>query len=83
MDMTNLKSALVSVGIAIVLAVAGYVIVLGDVFKIEWHTLVNVGVLAGLVAVVSLIKSSGTNEATGKFLNIIQVKKPEDPVLKG
>ena len=55
-NITSLKSALFSVCIAIVLALAGYVIGLGDVFKIDWHAFVNVGVMAGLGGVGCLIK---------------------------
>jgi len=71
-NITSLKSALFSVCIAIVLALAGYVIGLGDVFKIDWHAFVNVGVMAGLVGIVSLIKSWMTN-SEGKALGV-QVK---------
>ncbi len=73
MDFTNIKSALVSVGLAVVLATAGYIISLGDVFKIEIHTFINVAVMAALVGVVSLVKSYMTDE-NGKFAGVTQIK---------
>lgn len=69
----NVKSALVSVVLAVILATAGYVIGLGDVFKIETHALVNVAVMAGLVGIVSLIKSYLT-DSNGKFVGTTQIK---------
>ncbi len=72
MNLTSIKSALFSVGIAVVLAVAGYIIGLGDIFKIDWHAFINVGVMAGLVGIVSLAKSSMTN-SDGKAFGV-QVK---------
>lgn len=70
--MLNLKSALVSGVIMGVLAMATYIVGLGDVFKIDVHSLVNVGALAVLTAVVSLIKSYLTT-SDGAFLGV-QIK---------
>lgn len=56
------KSALVSAGIAAVLSVAGYVVGVGDVFKLDPHALINAGVLSALTAIVSLIKSAITTD---------------------
>lgn len=75
MDTVNLKSALVSVVLAVVISMGGYIIGVGDVFKLDWHALVNSGVLAGVVGIVSLAKSYGTT-SSGKFLGIVQVKDP-------
>lgn len=68
-----LKSALVSTVLMAVLAMAMYVLNLGDVFKIEVHSLVNVGVMALLTGVVSLIKSLLT-DSEGKFVGKMKVK---------
>lgn len=71
-NLTSLKSALVSVLLAMVISTGGYVIGVGDVFKLDWQALVNTGVLSGVVGIVSLAKSYGTNNK-GKFMGI-QVK---------
>jgi hypothetical protein len=70
---SNIKSALVSGVITGVLAIAGYIIGLGDVFAIDIHSLVNVGALAVLTTVVSLVKSWLTTDA-GKFVGAVEIK---------
>ena len=57
MNFTNIKSALVSGVIAGILGIAGYIISVGDVFKLDVHSIVNVGILAFLTTIVSLIKT--------------------------
>lgn len=74
--LTQVKSALVSAGIAAVLGVAGYILSVGDIFQIDIRGLSNVAVLSFLTAfvtVVSLIKSAGTTRA-GTFAGV-QIKK--------
>ena len=74
--LTQIKSALVSAGIAAVLGVAGYILSVGDIFLIDIRGLSNVAVLSFLTAfvtVVSLIKSAGTTRA-GNFAGAIKVK---------
>lgn len=56
----NIKSALLSAALAAVVAIAGYIVVVGDVFKLDFHALINAGVLSALTALVSLIKSWST-----------------------
>lgn len=72
MSLTNVKSALFSVALAMIIAVGGYIIGVGDVFKLNWHALINAGMLSGIVGIVSLAKSAMTNN-DGKALGI-QVK---------
>lgn len=69
----GVKSALVSVGLMAVLGVAGYIIGLGDVFAIDLKALVNVGVMALLTGVVSLIKNFLTSDS-GKFAGLTKVE---------
>lgn len=69
MNKTNLKSALVSFAIAGVLAGAMYILQVGDIFALDVKQLINVVTIAILVAVVSLLKSLGT-DANGKFAGI-------------
>lgn len=69
----NVKSALVSALITAILAMASYIIGVGDIFHLDSHSLVNIGVLAALTTVVSLIKSFLTNE-NGTFVGSVQVK---------
>ena len=71
--LTNLKSALVSGVITGVLGVAGYIIGVGDIFKLDVHTLVNVGALAALTTIVSLVKSFLTTPA-GNFAGVVVVR---------
>jgi len=56
----HLKSALMSGATMAVLAMAGYVIGIGDVFALDPRALINVCVMAFLTSAVSLIKSSMT-----------------------
>ncbi len=69
MNWTNIKSALVSFVISGVLAGALYVLQVGNVFALDIHKLINVVAIAVLVALVSLIKSSGT-QSDGTFAGI-------------
>lgn len=59
---TSIKSALVSGVITGILGIAGYIIGVGDIFKLDVHTLLNVGALAALTTVVSLIKAGLTTD---------------------
>ncbi len=59
---TSLKSALVSTVLMAVITVAGYIIGLGDIWKIDVHTLINLGVVSLLTGLVSLIKNYLTTE---------------------
>lgn len=70
---TNIKSALVSALITAILAIAGYIIGVGDVFAIDVHALVNVGALSALTAVVSVIKSFLTTNG-GNFVGAVSIK---------
>ena len=69
---TNIVNALVTVVLTGVLAVAVYIVGLGDIFKIDSHTLINIGVLSILNGVISLIKNFLTTEK-GKFLGVAKV----------
>lgn len=73
MNLTNVKSALVSALITAVLAGAGYIIGVGNVFTIDVHALVNVLSLSALTALVSLLKALGTTPS-GSFIGVVQVK---------
>lgn len=57
-----------TLAIAIVLAVGGYIVSVGDLWQLDVHTLVNVAFMAGFSTLVTFIKLMGTNEDTGKFL---------------
>jgi len=60
MTYTNIKSAFVSGIITGILGMAGYIIGVGDIFKIDVHTILNVGAISALTVIVSLIKASLT-----------------------
>jgi hypothetical protein len=66
MNITDVKSGLVSGVIAAVLAVALLVIQNGSVFNLDWHAIVNVAVIAFLA---SLVKVLGTS-ANGTFAGV-------------
>ncbi len=68
----NIQGALISGLLMALVATGGYIIGVGDIFKLNAHALVNTGVMAGLTAVVSLLKSLLTN-SQGVFLGIAQV----------
>lgn len=72
LSLVNVKSSLVSAAITAVLAIAGYIIGVGDVFNIDVHALVNVGALSALTAFVSLIKSFFTTES-GNFVGAVAI----------
>lgn len=76
-DWMNFKSALISGLITGVLGIAGYIIGVGDIFKLDVHTLLNVFSLSALTTVVSILKSFLTTNA-GNFVgttNIAAAKK--------
>ena len=60
MNFTNIKSAIVSGIITGILGMAGYIIGVGDIFKIDVHSILNVGAISALTVIVSLIKASLT-----------------------
>lgn len=71
LNLTNIRGALVSGVLTAILAIAGYIIGVGDLFKIDVHALVNVGALSALTAVVSLIKSFlTTNEGKAAGIQV-------------
>jgi len=67
---TNIKSALLSTMLMAIVGMAVYVIGLGDVFLIELKPLVNVGAIALLTGIVSVIKSLLTSYDTGKAVGV-------------
>lgn len=69
----KVKSALVSGFLMAFLAIAGYIIAVGDIFAIDWKLLVNVGVIALLTSIVSLIKA-GMTTSSGNFVGAIKVQ---------
>jgi len=74
-NLTQLKSALVSGVLTAILAGIGYIVGLGDIFAIDVHALVNVIALSFGTAIVSLIKALLTDN-DGAFVGAIEVSKP-------
>jgi len=72
-SLTNLKSAIVFAILTAVMAMIVYVIGLGDIFQIESRTIANIGAMALLNGVLSLLKSFLTTN-TGEFLGVTKVK---------
>lgn len=69
MTFVQVKSAVVSGVIAGVLGVAMYVVGVGDLFKLDVHSIVNVFALAVLTTVVSLLKAVVTT-STGTVAGV-------------
>jgi len=72
----NVRGALVSGVITAVLGIAGYIIGVGDIYKLDLHTLANVGALSALTTIVSLIKNYLTSNQ-GNFLGTVNVSQPQ------
>ena len=71
-NLVNIKSAFVYMLLTASLEVLSYVIALGDIFKIDFHVLINLFVVALAVGLVSFIKSLLTTHK-GNFLGVIKV----------
>lgn len=71
-NLISIKSALVSTVLMAILTVATYIISIGNIFNINWYTMVNLGAMSLLAGLVSLIKQYLTN-SDGKAVGI-QVK---------
>ena len=70
---TDFKGAIVSGLLTAVLTMGVYIVQIGNIFEINVHNLVNIGAMAGITSIVSLLKSSLTNQ-NGKFLGTVEVK---------
>ena len=73
LDLASFKSALVSTVLMAVLAVLVYVIGLGDIWKISWYSLTNIGVIALATGIVSLIKNFLTGN-NGTFAGLTKIQ---------
>jgi membrane-associated HD superfamily phosphohydrolase len=61
--LTSIKSAFISGLLTAILGVAGYIIGVGDIFRIDLQVLTNVFVMSLLTTMVSLLKSLVTTKA--------------------
>lgn len=61
-------SAIVS---AVLVAVIGYILSVGDIFNLNWKMLLNMSIMTALA---SLLKVLMTNDTSGKFVGAIKVK---------
>ena len=69
----DVYSALTSLVITVLIAVGVYITNVGSIWKIDWKTLVDIGIMAGIVAVVSILKSLLTTKE-GKFAGLVKIK---------
>lgn len=69
---TNIQSALVTVLLTAILSGAVYVVGLGDIFKIDTHTLINIGAISFLNGIITLIKLFLTSDK-GNFLGVAKI----------
>lgn len=80
-DMTNLftinwrdvKSALTNVFLSAVLGMGLYVLNVGSVFQIDFHSLVNIGAISVVTGIVSIIKHLLTT-SEGNFVGLVSLK---------
>jgi hypothetical protein len=70
--MINLKSALVSAVLMALVGIITYILGVGNIFALDFHSLANIGAISFLTGVISFIKSSLTTPV-GTFAGI-QVK---------
>lgn len=76
---TNIKSAIVFAILTALVAMIVYIVGLGDIFKIEPHTIANIGVMAILNGILSLLKSFLTT-SSGQFLGMTKVTEAKQVV---
>lgn len=69
---TNIKSAFISIVLTAVLAIAVYIVGVGDIFTLDAHKMANIGALSVLTGLISLIKSFLTTD-NGRFLGLTKV----------
>jgi len=72
LNLTQVKSALVSAALTALLAMAGYIISVGDIFAVDLYALANAGSLAALTGIVSLLKSTLTTPQ-GNFVGAVKI----------
>lgn len=66
----NIRDVVGAVVSAILVSLIGYVLKVGDVFALDFHTIVNTAVMTGLA---SLLKSLSTDQ-DGYILGVLKVK---------
>ena len=72
LSLVNLKSALVSAVLMALVGIIAYVLQVGNIFALDFHTLANVGAVAFLTGLISFFKSSLTSPV-GTFAGV-QIK---------
>lgn len=73
----NVKSALTSAILAVILGISGYIIGIGDLWQIDVHSLINIGTMSFLVSIVSLLKSFLTDNK-GDFAGVVKITPTSD-----
>lgn len=69
----NWSTVLNGVATAIVVAVLGYILKVGNVFILDFHTIINTAVMSGIGAI--LVSLGTTNQ--GNFVGLFKVKSPK------
>lgn len=75
LDANNVRSALVYGILTAFMLMAVYVVGIGDIFKIDYRSLLNIGVMSLLTTFVSLVKNLLTN-SKGEFAGVVKVIPP-------
>lgn len=70
---TAIKSALISGLLMAVLGVCAYIIQVGDIFNISLKVATNIGVMAFLTSIISVVKNFLTTDG-GKFAGLTKIK---------
>jgi hypothetical protein len=68
----NWTTVLNGVVTAVVVAVLGYIAMIGNVFVLDFHTIINTAVMSGIGA---FLVSLGTT-TQGNFVGLLSVRKP-------
>jgi hypothetical protein len=74
MNWINFKNALITALLWAVVGAGGYVLGIGDIFKIDFHTLANVAFIPALAFLISWVKGLLTT-SDGHFLGVVKIKK--------
>jgi len=70
---SNIKSAFIYALLILIIEILVYIIGVGSVFKIEWKSLIDAGLLPMFIFAVSILKNFLTT-SKGNFLGFVKVK---------
>jgi len=72
-NFANVKSAIISGVLMALFAMCTYIVSVGNIFTMDYAQLANIGAIAGVTSIVSLLKSMLTT-SDGKFVGMTSIK---------